>query len=113
MKTTEGERVVGVLDLLKEVSQDERIKNRVHIKVLIGHPGGMNPEMTIVFHGPYFKEKFEVELTFWPGTDEYELTLIIFVIELPSIEIVNHEVFNLRQIEDVKPYFEKIMSFYE
>jgi hypothetical protein len=66
LKTTEGERVVGILDLLKDVSQHKRNKDRVHLKVLIGHPGGMNPEMMIVFHGPYFQEKLETEITFGP-----------------------------------------------
>ena len=114
MKTTEGQRVAGVLDLVKEVSQDRRIKDRVHIKILIGHRGGMNPEMTIIFHGPYFQEKYETEITFWPGqTENSELRLIITAGDLVSLEIVSHEVLDLQQIDDIKPYFEKIMKLYE
>jgi hypothetical protein len=114
LKKTEGERVAWVLDLLKEVSQDQRIKDRVHIKVLIGHDGGMSPEMMIVFHGPYFQEKFEAEVMFWAGQKEdSELMLIITVGDLVTLELAYHEALDLQQIEDVKPYFEKIMSFYE
>ena len=113
MKTTEGERVTGILDLLKEVSQDKRIKDRVHLKVLIGHRGGMNPEMTVVFHGPYFQEKFEVEMLFFAGADDYECVLSIFYANINDLDARETENVYLRQMSDVKSYFEKIMKLYE
>ncbi len=108
------EIIIPILEQLKQVVADKRIEGRVGIRTFIGNDGGMAPEITIVFKGPFWsEEQIEAEMTVWQGTDEYTATIIVTVGNLPSGNLLMHEVANIEQFTEAAAYFEKIMSFYK
>jgi hypothetical protein len=107
------EIISPILEILKRVSGDSRMVRRVGIQVFIGNNGGMDPEITVQFTGPYWsEEQIFSEITVWRGIDDFEAKIILMIFEKNGDEIL-HECVDLRHVPDAEAYFDKILTFYD